>query len=55
MKYAWNVLLLTLKRLGHIFQNVILFSNVFCHKYNFDMKLDQYNEYWFDALTPGHQ
>ena len=37
--------ILTLKRLGHFFQNVILFSNVVHYKCNiFHMKLVQYNE-----------
>ena len=40
-----NEIVLTLKRLGQFFQNVILFSNLVHHKCNiFYMKLVQYNE-----------
>ena len=64
---AWHLAALsglTLKRLGHFFQNVILFSNVVHYKWNFFLYETGpiqwvFNQHcgcwWPGALAPGHQ
>ena len=50
---------LTLKRLGHFFQNVILFSNVVHYMYNVFIWNSMFNQHcgcwWLGALAPGYQ